>query len=305
MAYSTAVVPDVDRPLGPTPRQLTQLRGRVLRELPWLRGRLNETALGRAVARSVARRFKDGNADPSAVASYVASLHGPDLGLAVACAAGDDLVWEHLMTTHRPLLYRAARALTNDDAAARDLADTLWAELYGVGTTRKSVETGTPRRSLLEYFHGRSKLSTWLRSILAQRHVDLLRERQRLDPLGGENADRAPTESEPSPDPDRGRYVAMFENALRKAVASLEPRDRMRLGCYYAQELTLAETGQVLGEHEATVSRKLARTRKRIREQVEQELTRSRGLSSDEIELCYQYAVDQGVAMQDFGAMPF
>ena len=43
----------------------------------------------------------------------------------------------------------------------------------------------------------------------------------------------------------------------------------MRLGCCYTQELTLAETGRILGEHEATVSSKLARTRTRIREHVE------------------------------------
>ena len=75
----------------------------------------------------------------------------------------------------------------------------------------------------------------------------------------------------------------------------------MRLGCYYTQELTLAETGRILGEHEATVSRKLACTRTRIREHVEQALTRAHGLSPAEIELCYQYAVDQGIAMQEFG----
>ena len=99
--------------------------------------------------------------------------------------------------------------------------------------------------------------------------------------------------------------MAFFEQALHAALGTLEPRDSMRLGCYYTQELTLAETGRILGEHEATVSRKLARTRTRIREHVEQALTRAHGLSPAEIELCYQYAVDQGIAMQEFGKQPF
>ena len=308
-------MPDVDRPLTPNRRQLAKLHAHILSELPLLRGRLTTEALSQAVTRSVARRFGGGTADASAVAAYVASLHGPDLGLAVACSAGDGAAWDHFMATHRPLLYRAARAVTADETAARDLADSLWAELYGVGTTRASVESGTPRRSLLEYFHGRSKLSTWLRSVLAQRHVDLLRERQRLDSLDGRDADqlrldvaeasRPTAGSDASLDPDRGRYIAIFEKALGTAVGALEPRDRMRLGCYYVQGLTLAETGRVLREHEATVSRKLARARKRIREQVEQELALAHDLSAAEIELCYQYAVDQGVAMQDLGATPF
>ena len=305
MAYSTAVVADVDRPLAANPRQLATLQARVVKELPQLRGRLTQQALGQAVARSVAHRFRGGGADARAVARYVVSLHVVDLALAAACAAGDDAAWDHFVITHRPILYRAARAMTRDETAARDLADTLWAELYGVGSTRGSIEAGTPRRSLFEYFHGRSKLSTWLRSILAQRHVDLLRERQRLDSLDGDDTGDPRPQANPHPDPDRARYVAFFEQALHAALGTLEPRDSMRLGCYYTQELTLAETGRILGEHEATVSRKLARTRTRIREHVEQALTRADGLSPAEIELCYQYAMDQGIAMQEFGKQPF
>ena len=41
---------------------------------------------------------------------------------------------------------------------------------------------------------------------------------------------------------------------------ALAPRDRLRLAYYYVEELTLAEIGKLLGEHEATVSRKLERT---------------------------------------------
>ena len=236
------------------------------------------------------------------MAKYVASLHSEDLGLAVACAAGHEAAWEHFITSYRPVLYRAARALTKDEAAARELADTLWAELYGVGRTRASLNTGSRRRSLLEYFHGRSKLSTWLRSVLAQRHVDQLREHQRLDPLGDEDGGDPPSTSARAsadvvastdvPDPSRGRYARVFEQVLGAALDTLDPRDRLRLSCYYAQELTLAETGRVLGEHEATVSRRLARARKRIREHVELALKRDHDLSQDEIKLCYQYALE-------------
>ena len=72
------------------------------------------------------------------------------------------------------------------------------------------------------------------------------------------------------------------KKALGTAVGALEPRDRMRLCCYYVQGLTMAETGRVLREHEATVSRKLACARKRIRAQVEQELALAHGLSAAE-----------------------
>ena len=126
----------------------------------------------RALDRSVGHRFRDATPTETEVIRYLDSLHVEDLALATACAVGADAAWEHVITTLRPALYAAARALTKDEASARELADTFWAELYGVGSTKASVEPGTERRPLLSYFHGRSKLSTWLRSVLAQRHVE-------------------------------------------------------------------------------------------------------------------------------------
>ena len=91
----------------------------------------------------------------------------------------------------------------------------------------------------------------------------------------------------------------MLRLALAIAVATLEPRDRLRLGCYYAQQLTLAQTGRLLKEHEATSSRQLARTRKAIREAVEQNL-RSRGLNEAQIARCFECATeDVGVTNLD------
>ena len=232
---------------------------------------------------------------------YLGSLHVEDLALAAACADGNEVAWEYMMTVLRPILYAAARALTKDETAARELADTLWAELYGVGRTRASVEPGSDRRSLLSSFHGRSKLSTWLRSVLAQRHVDRLREARRTASLDAEDAPEpvAPTEAEP-PDPDRERYRTLFDAAVRGAAETIEARDRLRLGLYYVQGLTLAEVGRVTREHEATVSRKLARTRKRLRSQIEAALGEGHGLREAEIRLCYQYALEEGAF--DLGA---
>jgi hypothetical protein len=82
-----------------------------------------------------------------------------------------------------------------------------------------------------------------------------------------------------------------LRSALEIAAARLEPRDRLRLRCYYAQQLTLAQTGRLLKEHEATTSRQLARTRKIIRDGVEQEL-RSRGLKDAEIARCFECATE-------------
>jgi len=188
-----------------------------------------------------------------------------------------------------------------DPVPSRELADTLWAELYGVGRTRSSMESGGARRSLLTYYHGRAKFSIWLRSVLAQRHVDVVRMRQRsesLDPgedsqgVGPATASALAAPDAEDAEPDRAQYVAACRHALQAALRDLEPGNRLRLSCYYVQQLKLAEIGQLFAEHEATVSRELSRARKRVRKDVERLLGDRHRLTPAEIELCYQYMMD-------------
>ncbi len=210
-----------------------------------------------------------------------------DLELARRCAAGEEQAWERFILEYRPLLHRAADAL-DPGGGARDLADSLYADLYGM------PDAGSERKSLFRYFQGRSSLATWLRAVLSQRYVDRLRAQKRLEPLPDE--DPAPPRlkgraSDPV-DPDRPRHVERLREALLHAVDRLDSRDRLRLGCYYVQELTLAETGRLLKEHEATVSRQLARTRRGLREDVERQLREPPGLNDAQIAECVESAVE-------------
>jgi RNA polymerase sigma-70 factor (ECF subfamily) len=215
---------------------------------------------------------------------YLSSLHLEDLALACACASGHDLAWEHFIREQRPMLYRAADALA-PEGSARDLADSLYADLYGLS------EREGERRSLFRYFHGRSSLSTWLRAVLAQRHVDRVRSQRRFETLPDDEP-RIGGAQPSSVDPDRARYVTVMEAALKQVISRLPARDRLRLGCYYSQDLTLAETGRVLREHEATVSRQLARTRHAIRAGVEDYLRMEAGFGPDEVSRCFQSIAD-------------
>jgi RNA polymerase sigma factor (sigma-70 family) len=199
-----------------------------------------------------------------------------DLELARLCAEGDERAWERFVREFRPILYRAADAL-DPTQGARDIADSLYAELYGIKT-----EEGE-RQSLFRYYQGRSSLATWLRAVLAQRYVDRVRGQRRMEAL----PDEEPPARREDPDPERRRYVSLVQQALGRAVSALKARDRLRLGCYYIQELTLAETGRVLNESEATSSRHLARSRKAIRSAIEHELRDEAGLSDGQIAECF------------------
>ncbi len=209
--------------------------------------------------------------------AMVAAVHGRDLALALACAEGHDAAWDHFVLTYRPELYRAARAMT-DEATGRELADSLYADLFGL------TEQDGVRRSLFRYYHGRAKLSTWLRSVLAQRHVDLVRAQRRTTSLDdpAHPAD-AVLPAPPVEQPMRAGTMRVAAEALTAALVVLAQADRGRLAYYYAHGLTLAQAGRLFGESEATASRKLERARKALRLGIEGELA-ARGLSVGDID---------------------
>ena len=241
---------------------------------------------------SLDHAFRGAVPDARAVTRHAASLHLEDLALATACADGHDGAWVHFIREHRPGLYRAADAL-EPGGGARELADALYADLFGL-----QGQDGT-RRPLFAYYHGRSALGTWLRAVLAQRVVDRARSRRRLAPLPDEPA--VCESRTDGPDPGQPRRADLVNRALADAVRRLDPRDRWRLACYYNQQLTLAQTGKLLGEHEATVSRQLARTRRALREAIRARL-RADGVSEAEVDECFEAAVHD-VGTLDLGTV--
>jgi RNA polymerase sigma-70 factor, ECF subfamily len=255
-----------------------------------------------ALERSAVRRFsaedspssssrsQQSSIETKSVEAYLDGLHLADLALACACAAGRDTAWEFFVAHHRPELYRAAGAIAGE-AQSREMADSLYAELYGLRETAEGK-----RRSLFDYFHGRSKLTTWLRAILARRHVDEFRRTRQIDSLDEPDADgetAQPVATTRAPDPERHAYLAMMQGVLTAVLGALEPRERLRMAYYYADELTLAQIGKLMGEHEATVSRKLERTRRDVRKAVEGALREEKKLSEAQLRLCYEYARDE------------
>lgn len=241
--------------------------------------RVPPAAFTAALETSCAKAFAGSEPAPRDIAKYLRSLHLEDLALSCACALGDAAAWDDFVLQMRPGLYRAADAL-DPSGGAREVADSLYADLYGID------QRGGTRQSLLRYFHGRSSLATWLRAVLAQRQVDRARAGSRTESLSEEVSHASPHSA---PDPECARFVEMLRVSLQAVMARLEPRDRLRLGCYYAQQLTLAQTGKLMKEHEATTSRQLARTRKAIRAEVEQDL-RGRGLNDVQIARCFECA---------------
>jgi RNA polymerase sigma factor (sigma-70 family) len=133
---------------------------------------------------------------------------------------------------------------------------------------------------------------TWLRAVLAQRHVDALRAgtRRAYARVGTDSTPDEEVVDPPAParepDPDAPRQIAALRSAVREAIDALDSDDRLRLAWYYAHDLTLAEIARMGGEHEATVSRKLARTRRRLRDAIERTLRDRFKLTEAELGEC-------------------
>jgi RNA polymerase sigma-70 factor len=270
------------------------------------RWQLSKDGFQKALARSIQKRFSAGQLTASRLEEYAGALHLEDLALACACAEGNDAAWEHFVATYRNYLYAAAAAITRrpaSDPYAREFADSLYATLYSKGSG-----AGAGRNSLFHHFHGRSKLSTWLRAVLAQRYVDVLRQEKHFEQLEDEEGNERPdvvlrSVAAPLSDPERPRYVQYLADALAQAISSLDEVDRSRLISYYLDEMTLAEIGKVTREHEATVSRKLERIRGELKERVFEILREEKtalngqaarsGLSEAQIQLCLEYAAEE------------
>jgi len=203
--------------------------------------------------------------------AFFSGLKLADIVLARACAAGHERAWERFIALYRQPLMRAAIAITGSETLGSELADQLYAELFGLAT-----RDGARRCPLMSY-RGRGSLMGWLRTTLAQRHVDHYRRTRREEPLERLAADWDP----PAPEPETSTphaELTRLERAVEEAVGERDAEDRFLLAAYYLDERTLLQIAQVLHVHEATVSRKLRRAIDGIRKQVLRNL-QSSGLS--------------------------
>jgi len=222
------------------------------------------------VLRQVQDKYLPAEATARAAVEFCQSLKLEDLALARGCAAGDSKAWEVFLVRYRECLYGAARTMTRDDASARELADSLYADLYGT-RTKDGV-----RISKLNYFMGRGSLEGWLRTVLAQEHVNRHRQRRRL--VSFEEEEERGAQFPACPEQDTAAVDPRLASASERALAELQAEDRMVLAAYYLDGRTLAEVGRMLGAHESTISRRVEKLVRRLRKRLVEHL-RAQGMS--------------------------
>jgi len=204
-------------------------------------------------------------------AAFYHALHLPELALSQACALGREAAWQRFLCLYRAPLTQAAIAITSSATLGHDLADSLYAELFGLS------ERGGRRNSPLASYSGRGSLLGWLRTTLAQRHVDHHRRTRRetpLDTCANARAAAAPASIEPPAPAELDRLA----HAVSRTLETLPAKDRLLLASYFLDRRTLLQIARLLQVHEATVSRKLKRLTSDLRKRLLRNL-QSGGLS--------------------------
>src|SRR5258707_14826088 len=144
-----------------------------------------------------------------------------ELALARACAAGHEAAWQVLLTRYREKLYDIARGITREDSRGRDLADSIYGDLYGTS------EKDGCRVSRLSFYMGRGSLEGWLRTVLAQEFVNRYRKQKRLVSLEEQTEEGAEfSAAEPGP---RGPLDSRLGAALDASLRQLMGEDRLVL----------------------------------------------------------------------------
>ena len=230
------------------------------------------------------------------------TLRLEEVVLARACVAGNERAWDLFLTRYRSAMYDAAYKIAHDETSARSLADSLYAELYGLS------KDGELRASKLRYYLGRGSLAGWLRTVIAQEYVNQYRRTKRETSLESAIEDGQQFAADNSETPLLDGRV---ESATAAELAAVQPDERFLLAAYFLDHRTLLEISKVLGVHESTVSRKLERATVSLRKRIRKRLIET-GMSSRQADEAMQDVDVRDLQIkvretleQDRGGLPF
>jgi RNA polymerase sigma-70 factor (ECF subfamily) len=224
----------------------------------------------RQIVTAVAAKYAADSAESEQI-ELIAKLRIEELVLARACSAGNEKAWEAFLLRFRASLYEAAYRIAGNDATGREIADELYAELYGI------PNRDGRRISKLDYYMGRGSLEGWLRTVLSQHHIDRCRSYSKNVSLEEQIEAGAsfPANAETSIAEPDCRLAA----ALQESLDELNAEDRFVLASYFLDQRRLADLARQFHVHESTMSRRLDRITAHLRKRIVKRL-RAAGLSA-------------------------
>ena len=167
--------------------------------------------------------------------------------------AGDAVLFELLMRRHNQRVYRAARCILRDDSECEDVMQEAYVRAY----------------EHLTQFEGRAQFSTWLTRIAVNEALKRLAARAKLDPLDlehreGEDGSMPVLQSE-SPTPEVNAVRSELSSLLEEAVLALPLVYRTVVILRDVEEMSTAETAEVLSITDTNVKVRLHRAHELLR----------------------------------------
>jgi len=215
---------------------------------------------GRFAARVLATLTKylpNGSGPNEAVAFIHCHLSTSDLYLATACANGVDQAWARFDQLYSTSISRLAARFADSQDRAEEIADVVRVSLVlPCGSAPSRIGT----------YDGRSRVSTWLRSVVfnAAAHERDLRYNsfEHLDPLSdwrmGEGASQVEAAFLAN------KYELIIAETLRLAAEKLAAPDRVLLLLYYEQQVNMRDIATMNRVNVSTVSRRLKRAQTKL-----------------------------------------
>lgn len=165
--------------------------------------------------------------------------------LVIGCLRGDEDAFRQLVERHRPRLHALACGILQDGDQASDAVQDAFLKAYGA----------------LGEYRGRGAFGAWIRRILVNQCLSLLRQRQPY--LSLEDLDREVASQERSPEE---HTLAEGEvDAIRRAMGRLPAHYRAALVLRVVEGLPYREIAGLLGVPESTVETWIHRGRLRMR----------------------------------------
>jgi len=159
-------------------------------------------------------------------------------------ADGDVEAFEHVMRRHNRRLFRAVRSILREDAEIEDVIQEAYVSAY----------------AHLADFSGRARFSTWLTRIAVHEAFARLRKRRRLEQLDGPSTEEEEAVTA-EPSPEQRASDGELRVLLEEVVDGLPEAFRTVFVLRAVEQLSVAETAEVLGIPEDTVKTRLHRAR--------------------------------------------
>ncbi len=181
---------------------------------------------------------------------------GSDEEIVARVLQGDTLLFEVLMRRHNQRIYRAIRSIIHDDSECEEVMQESYVRAF----------------EHLAQFEGRAMFSTWLTRIAVNEAIKRSIARGKLDPMDLEDFDGEngvmPARYANSTTPERNAAGRELASLLEESILALPVAYRSVLVLRDLEEMSTAETAQVLALSDANVKVRLHRAHEMLRSEL-------------------------------------